>query len=114
MTLTTPDGPTSSPPHTTPQYGWNPPSGDPARPGVSLRELTRRVVRRRWLMLGVAVVVFGAVAAWTLLSTPRYKSEARLRIATQAASSPLASAVSDPTSALPGASLLGLGRDELE
>jgi uncharacterized protein involved in exopolysaccharide biosynthesis len=81
---------------------------------VTLRELTHRVVARRWLLLGVAATTFTAVAVWALVATPRYRSEARLRIETQMPASPLTSALSDQASSLPGGNLLGFGRDELE
>jgi tyrosine-protein kinase Etk/Wzc len=81
---------------------------------LSIRELSLRVVERRWLLLAIAAATFGGVAAWTFLATPRYRSEARLRIETQAPASPLASALSDQASNLTGGSLLGFARDELE
>jgi uncharacterized protein involved in exopolysaccharide biosynthesis len=43
----------------------------------SLRELTRRIARRRWLLLAVFLVVFSAVAVWAFTATPRYRSAAR-------------------------------------
>jgi uncharacterized protein involved in exopolysaccharide biosynthesis len=88
----------------------------------SLRDLTRRVARRWRLLLVVAGVAFVAVAAYTFLVTPRYRSTARVRIETQETSLGMLSAIADQTSP-PGTSaalssgggLLGLtGRDELE
>lgn len=88
----------------------------------SLRDLTRRVGRHWRLMLGVAAVSFIAIALYTFLVTPRYRSTARLRIETQQSPLSMLSAMADQTSP-PGTSsaissgggLLGLGgRDELE
>ena len=76
---------------------------------VSVRELTHSMAARRWFLLGVAIATFGGVALWTLFATPRYRSEARLRIETQTSQSPLTSALSDQASNTPGSSLLGLG-----
>jgi uncharacterized protein involved in exopolysaccharide biosynthesis len=77
----------------------------------SLRELTRRIAQRRWLLLAVFLVVFVAVAVWAFTATPRYRSAARLRIESRTQTPSIGDQVS---SSLPGASLLGLGRDELE
>ena len=94
-----------------------------------MRQLARRIAIRRWLVLGIAVTVFVAVAIFTFVVTPRYKSEARLRIEpqTQGAASALSSLADQASTSIPGAtggggggggggaaSLLGLGRDELE
>jgi uncharacterized protein involved in exopolysaccharide biosynthesis len=84
---------------------------------LTLRELTHRIVERRWLLLGTFVVVFGLIVAYTFAVTPRYKSWARLRIESKTQSGGgLASAMSDQMSGAAGGagSLLGLGRDELE
>ena len=103
------------PPLLGPDSDWSHGSnGRHAPRDVSLRELTHRVASRRWLLAAIAAVAFGAVATWTLLATPRYRSEARLRIETPSQGSPLASTLSDQASSLPGASLLGFARDELE
>jgi uncharacterized protein involved in exopolysaccharide biosynthesis len=81
----------------------------------SLRQLARRIMRRRWLLLAVAVGVFALVAAYALTATPRYQSEARLRIDSQTQGAGGMSALADQaSSSIPGAGLLGLGRDELE
>lgn len=77
----------------------------------SLRDLTRRIAQRRWLLLAVFLVVFIAVAVWAFTATPRYRSEARLRIESRTQTPGIGDQVA---SSLPGASLLGLGRDELE
>lgn len=110
--------PVAPPSFVGPGSDWSPggggSNGREAPRDVSLRELAHRVAARRWLLLAVAAITFATVATWTFLATPRYRSEARLRIETQSQGSPLASSLSDQTSALPGASLLGLGRDELE
>jgi uncharacterized protein involved in exopolysaccharide biosynthesis len=86
----------------------------PARNEQSLRDLAKRVARRRWLLLGTALGVFAAVAIWTFTATPRYRSEARVRIESQSQSP--TSAISDQVStSIPAAGgLLGFGRDELE
>jgi uncharacterized protein involved in exopolysaccharide biosynthesis len=76
----------------------------------SLRDLTRRIAQRRWLLLGVFLVVFVAVAVWAFTATPRYRSEARVRIESRTQTP----GIGDQVASLPGASLLGLGRDELE
>ncbi|HEY5060669.1 MAG TPA: Wzz/FepE/Etk N-terminal domain-containing protein, partial [Gemmatimonadaceae bacterium] len=89
---------------------------------VSVRELTRRIARRRWLVLGIAAIVFVAVAVYTFAVTPRYASQARLRIESQTpgGSSAISAIADQASSTLPGggggaaSSLLGLGRDELE
>lgn len=80
------------------------------RQELSLGELARRIARRRWLLAGVWIGVFALVAAYTFMATPRYRSQARLRIETK---TPGGGAL-DQVSQVPGASLLGLGRDELE
>ena len=86
----------------------------------SLRDLSHRVVSRRWLLFGVSGMVFAAVAAYAFLATPRYKSEARLRIESPNATPSMTSALADQaSSAMPGGGaagglLGGLGRDELE
>lgn len=69
-----------------------------------------RVKRRGLLPAAAGVTVFSAVAAWTLLATPRYLSTALLRIDSRAAASPLL----DEFKSVPGIGLMGLGRDELE
>ena len=42
----------------------------------SLRDLLRRIARRRRLLLVVGSTVFLVVAAWTFLATPRFESRA--------------------------------------
>jgi uncharacterized protein involved in exopolysaccharide biosynthesis len=96
-------------------YRWDPmPPTNGNGPEPSLRELTIRVTSRRRLLASVALVTFAATAAYTLLTTPRYRSEARLRIDTETQQSGMLSALSEQAGSMPGASLLGLGRDELE
>ncbi|HVX40761.1 MAG TPA: Wzz/FepE/Etk N-terminal domain-containing protein [Gemmatimonadaceae bacterium] len=51
----------------------------------SLRALGRRMLRRRWLLGGIVATTFAAVAVWTFTRTPRYRSEARLRIESETA-----------------------------
>ena len=82
---------------------------------ISLGDLTRRVARRRRLLISVAATVFAAILVWAFVATPRYKSEARLRIESESQTPSPAAALSEQvTNALPSASLLGFGRDELE
>jgi succinoglycan biosynthesis transport protein ExoP len=82
---------------------------------ITVRELARRIWHRRWIVACLATVVFILVAAYTFRATPRFRSAARLRIDTQSQGASGVSALADQaTSALPGAGLLGLGRDELE
>ncbi len=88
-----------------------PVNGEPSPQELTLRELARRIAARRWLLLGVFATIFTLVAIYTFTATPRYKSWARLRIDTKNSAG---SALTDQMSAVPGAALLGLGRDELE
>lgn len=76
----------------------------------SLRDLLRRIARRRRLLLAVGITVFLVVAAWTFLATPLYESTAVLRIESKSAIPGLPGAVKD----LPGLGLAGLAKDELE
>ena len=78
----------------------------------SLRDVVRRVARRRWRLLGIATVVFLLVTAWTFLATKQYRSAALLRI--ESKSSPASGLIPDQLSSLPGVGLAGLGKDELE
>jgi uncharacterized protein involved in exopolysaccharide biosynthesis len=70
----------------------------------------RRAVRRHRMAMATGVAVFAAVALWTLLSTPRYRSAALIRIRSAQQGPSLPDALSD----LPGVGLLGLGRDDIE
>ncbi len=80
---------------------------------MTLRELTRRLLRRWVLMTSVGGGVLVAVALWILLVTPRYKSTAVVRILPP--QTQLGTSMStDVASSLPGASLLGLGQDEVD
>lgn len=76
----------------------------------SIRDLVRRVGRRRRLVGSVAFVVFTGIALWTFLATPRYRSAAVLRIESKNTTPSLPDALKE----LPGAGLAGLGKDELE
>ncbi len=82
------------------------------------RDLARRISRRRYVLLVTWAAVFIAVAIWAFVATPRYRSEARLRIDNQSPVGAAASALSDELSSVPGGSaaggLLSLGKDELE
>ncbi len=77
---------------------------------MTLRELVRRLGRHALLMGVVFLVVVLGVGAWTLLSAPRYRSTAVVRILDPDRSPGLG----DQLSSVPGAELMGLGRDELE
>jgi uncharacterized protein involved in exopolysaccharide biosynthesis len=79
--------------------------------GQTLRDLLRRIARRRRLLLAVAITTFLAVAAWTFLATPRYESMAVLRIESKTGGLP---GLPDMVKDLPGAGLAGLSKDELE
>jgi uncharacterized protein involved in exopolysaccharide biosynthesis len=81
---------------------------------MPLRELLRRLLARRWLLLATFVAVFALVAIYTFTATPRYRSWARLRIDQKTTTGPASALTEQMSSAVPGASLLGLGRDELE
>jgi uncharacterized protein involved in exopolysaccharide biosynthesis len=101
-----------------PVYRWDP--RDARRSGVtevSLRDLMRGVMGRKRLLGAVAIVTFTAIAIYTFAVTPRFKSEARLRIQTEMETqgpAALSALADSKASSMPGASLLGLGRDELE
>ncbi len=79
----------------------------------SLRELLRRVSRRRRLLAAVAATVFIMVAAWTFLATPRYRSTALLRIESKSSGPAIPDALKDVAGAA-GGGLAGLGKDDLE
>jgi uncharacterized protein involved in exopolysaccharide biosynthesis len=120
MSLTEPPAPPPSASSTTYPFGAPsrfslqnglPGDGGPNHRDPSLRDLVRRLARWRWLMLGAAGAVATIVTAWALIATPRYRSEARLRIESKSQSQSLSDQVS---SSMPGASLLGIIRDELE
>jgi uncharacterized protein involved in exopolysaccharide biosynthesis len=76
----------------------------------ALNEVFVRVKARRTVPIVAGAAVFLAVAAWTFLATPRYKSSALLRIA----SNPQTPALLDQLQSVPGLGLMGLGKDELE
>lgn len=114
---------TTEPPGTTPASSYPSPLGSGPRFAIdgipdgvfvrqdpSLRELARRIARRKWLLGAIWTVVVGLVATWVFTATPQYKSAARLRIESRAQGP----SISDQVSSMPGASLLGFGRDELE
>lgn len=82
----------------------------PIQSDQTLRDLLRRIARRRRLLLAVAGTVFLLVAAWTFLATPLYESTAVLRIESKSAMPSITDAVKD----LPGLGLAGLAKDELE
>lgn len=63
--------------------------------------------RLPWVM---GLGCFLAVMTWTLVVTPRYRSTALVRVQ----GDPSSSGLSDALSAIPGADMLGLSRDEVE
>lgn len=78
--------------------------------GLTLKELIQRLLRH-WILLGsVWGGVLLAVVIWTFVATPKYQSTAVIRILDDQQEMGLASQLGD----LPGASMLGLGRDKLE
>lgn len=78
----------------------------------SMHGLLRRLASRWRVLASVFLGVFTAITAYTLLVTPRYRSEARLRIDS---SSPGGMGMAEQMlSAVPAAGILNLGRDELE
>ena len=81
----------------------------PAAP--TLRDLFRRVLRRRMLLLAISLGVLAVVTAWTFLATPRYRSAALLRIDSKNSSPAIPDALKDIAGAAGG---LGLGKDELD
>jgi uncharacterized protein involved in exopolysaccharide biosynthesis len=60
--------------------------------------------------MSAGVLVFGAVALWTVTATPRYRSSALLRIESSSTTAPLL----DDLKSIPGASLMGLGNDDVD
>ena len=72
--------------------------------------LLKRLLAWRPLPWGLAASLIVLVMAWTFTATPRYRSSALLQLTPQTPAAPMAEALS----ALPGAGLLGLGRDGLE
>ena len=77
---------------------------------MTLRELFFRLLRHWILMCAVAGAILVTVVVWTLLTTPRFQSTAVLRIMDQSQQL----GVMDQLADLPGASLMGFGRDDLE
>ena len=76
----------------------------------ALTDVMVRMKARRTVPIAAGAVVFLAVAAWTLLATPRYRSSALLRIANNSQTP----ALLDQLQSVPGLGLMGLGKDELE
>lgn len=72
--------------------------------------LFKRLLAWRPLPWGLAASLIVLVMAWTFTATPRYRSSALLQLTPQTPAAPMA----DALSSMPGASLLGLGRDGLE
>src|SRR5689334_2100240 len=77
----------------------------------TLRDLVRGMARRRWLLASVALVVFVAVGVWAFTATPRYRASARIRIQPKNSAS---SMLTDQLNSMPGASLLGLDKDDID
>jgi uncharacterized protein involved in exopolysaccharide biosynthesis len=69
-----------------------------------------RALSWRPLPWGVAAALFALVVVWTFLATPRYRSQALLQVSQQRAAGLFSEALAD----VPGADLLGLGKDALE
>ncbi len=112
MTVTEPNGPPPYPPVPEPRFAFGGMAyAPPVATERSLRELVCRVARRRALLGGILIVVTALVAVYVFTVTPRYESVARLRIDSKSAD---ATGLADQVGGVPGASLLGLGRDELE
>lgn len=82
--------------------------------GMTLPELTRRLLGHWILIFGVAGGILLAVAAWTFLVAPRYESTAVVWIQEPRQGLGAAGGLSDAVSSAPGLSLLGLGKDELD
>ena len=84
--------------------------------GMTLKELIQRLLRQWILIGGVWGGVLVLVAAWTFLASPRYQSTATLRIMDDPRGMSLAGQLGDlpGASSLPGAGLLGFGREDLE
>lgn len=114
MTSTEASGPSRPPTYGEPAfYGGDPlTSANGARPEQSLRDLARRIARRRLLLASITAAVFIPIAIWAFVATPRYRSNAQLRI--EFANSGAGAMLGEQLAAVPGAGLLGLGRDELE
>lgn len=70
----------------------------------------QRMLHWRPLPWGVGAGLFALVAVWTFVATPRYRSEALLQVSQQ----PTAGLFSEALADVPGADLLGLGKDALE
>ena len=116
MTATEPHDATERPAVDTPAAytpGWGG-QGMVRRDEQTLRDLLRGVARRRVLLASVSLGVLAAVSAWAFVATPRYRSDARLRIETKTQSS--LGGLADQATSLPGAGGLigGFTRDELE
>lgn len=79
----------------------------------TLRDLVRGMARRRWLLAGVALTVFTAVAFWAFTATPRYRASSRIRIQPKS-NSPTSMITDQLASSMPGASLLGLDKDDID
>lgn len=78
--------------------------------GLTLKELIQRLLRHWVLMGSVWAGILLAVVIWTFVATPKYKSTAVIRILDD----PTDMGMSQALGNIPGAGLLGLGRDELE
>jgi uncharacterized protein involved in exopolysaccharide biosynthesis len=79
----------------------------------TLRDLVRGMARRRWTLLGVALTVFLAVTVWAFTATPRYRASSRVRIQPKN-NSPTSMITDQLSSSVPGASLLGLDKDDID
>ena len=77
----------------------------------TLREWARELARFRVPMVVVGLLVIVAVAVWTFTATPRYRSQALIRIDSRQSG---ASGLLDGVSNLPALGLGALTRDEIE
>ncbi len=61
-------------------YGPYGPYGEPEEEGITLRELIAIVVRRRWTIAGVLLVVLLSSIVWCFNTPPTYKATAHIEI----------------------------------
>ena len=80
----------------------------------ALREWLRDLQQFRIPMIFVAIMVFAAVAVWTFTATPRYRSQALVRIDSRQSGQSGMSGLLDQVSNLPTMGLGALTKDEIE
>ncbi len=61
-------------------YGPYGPYGEPEETGITLRELIAIIVRRRWTIIGVLLVVLLSGIVWCFNTPPTYKATAHIEI----------------------------------